>query len=491
MDNFDDEFETKMEELDSIGKKESKNKKSAKSSKKEDDNSVKTSFLETPEYILEQIKTATAATDATHAIEGGEYYFLIYNKKTGTTDKKKSFEYRGKLYCPIIDDISRNNGIALPSDVLEYGDTSDLINEIHIFLKKYIELPDFYEKFLPNLALFYWVYESFPFIPYLQFVGRTSTGKSTAMEVFGSICYKPINTTGSLTIASVFRVATSWKGTLLIDEFEKAGENAREMVSFLKSGVSNNLILRTEGEVKKEVKAYVVKAPKIFTSENPINDAGLQSRTIVIKMEKNKRPIPLYRLPHYYDEAQEIRNKLLLWRFRNLNNVDLTKIEFGFPELKFLDKRVQQVITPIYYFSGEDTKKDILEFAKEQEAETKRERRESLHGIIFEAMYNIYVKETIVPIGQIYNDINPQGAKYPVSEKKIGNVIRKILGFDIVRQGHENIRVVVLENQEEKIEELLEYYGITPSETSVAQVAAVADEPKRVSDEEIEEIFNG
>lgn len=484
-----DELE-QLEQFEEEALSEKKSHKSKASIKKKDDeNVVRTSFLETPEYILEQLKNATIATDATHAIEGGDYQFLIYNKKTGTTAKVKSFEYRNKVYCPIVDDISRNNGIALPSDISEYKDTQEILDQMHEFLKKYIELPSFYEKFLPNLVLFYWVYESFPFIPYLQFVGRTSTGKSTAMEVLGSICYKPINTTGSLTIASVFRIATSWKGTLLIDEFEKAGENAREMVSFLKSGVSDNLILRTEGDVKKEVKAYAVKAPKIFTSENPISDAGLQSRTIVIKMEKNKRPVPLYRLPHYYDEAQAIRNKLLLWRLRNLKNVDLTKIEYGFPELKFLDKRVQQVITPIYYFSEENTRKDILEFASEQESETKRERRESIHGIIFETLYDIYVKEGIVPLGQISNAINPIGTKFPINEKRIGNVIRKILGFNIIRQGHDNSRVVVLEGQEEKIEELLEYYGIDKNVLSVTQVAQVANVAVEPIDETVQKLF--
>ena len=71
------------------------------------------------------------------------------------------------------------------------------------------------------------------------------------MEVLGSICYKPIDTTGSLTIASIFRLATTWKGTLLIDEFDSGGEHANEMISFLKSGVSNRLLFRTEGEKKR------------------------------------------------------------------------------------------------------------------------------------------------------------------------------------------------------------------------------------------------
>ena len=67
--------------------------------------------------------------------------------------------------------------------------------------------------------MFYWIYEKFPFIPYVHFVGGTGTGKSSATFTLGSLCYKPIDTTGSMTISSIFRLATSWRGTLLIDEF--------------------------------------------------------------------------------------------------------------------------------------------------------------------------------------------------------------------------------------------------------------------------------
>ena len=137
-------------------------------------------------------------------------------------------------------------------------------------------------------------------------------------------------------------------------------------------------------------------------------------------MDKNQRRLPLYKLPHFYKEAQEIRNKLLLWRLRNFNKVNLEEIEFGFPELEIFDRRVQQIITPIYYFSDENAKKQIRIFAKEQEMETKRQRRESLEGQIFEIIYenyslSVFVDISLSSIAQVIN----KNTKYPVSERRI------------------------------------------------------------------------
>jgi len=69
-----------------------------------------------------------------------------------------------------------------------------------------------------------------------------------------------------------------------------------------------------------------------------------------------------------------------MWRFRKLNDINLSELEFGYKELKHFDGRTQQVITPIYYMADAKARKDILTFAKLQEEETLRERRESLDG---------------------------------------------------------------------------------------------------------------
>src|SRR3990167_4731261 len=357
--------------------------KKIKSRKKEEENVVYTSFLETDDFILEQVLDTTHTT---HTIHTTDTNFVVFNKKSSVVTKEPIIIHQGVEYRPIVDELLEKGTVLLPSGVEEYGDEKKLIGRIKEFLYSYFELPPFFENFVPYLALFYWVYDKFPFVPYLHFVGLTCTGKTTAQEVFGSICYKPIDASGAITLSPIFRTASTWHGTLLLDEFEPNGEGYDEMLAFLKSGVGNKAVLRTEGDAKREVRVYMIKSPKVFTYEHPIANAGLQSRTLVVEMHKNTRRIPLYRLGGFLEEAEHLRNQLLMWRLRNINKVNLKDIEYGFPELQGFDRRVQQVITPVYYLSDEKTKLEIAQFAEVQEKETKRERAESLEGQIFQVI---------------------------------------------------------------------------------------------------------
>src|SRR3990167_669438 len=457
--------------LQKIGKKISKEK---------NDNIIYTSFLETEKYILEEVQVTTHTTYTTYTTD---IQFLSYTKKSGSTELLHVYQEGEKEFRPIIDKLLDNKVILLPSGIEEYTDNKTLIEDISKFLYTYFEVSPFFEKFLPYLVLFYWVYERFPFVPYIHFVGLTGTGKTTAEEVLGSICYKPIDASGSITMSPIFRTASLWKGTLLLDEFEPDGESYKEMLAFLKSGVSNKAVLRTEGENKREVMAYMIKCPKIFTSENPINNAGLQSRTIMIQMEKNKKRIPLYRLGSFLSDAQKLRNKLLLWRFRNLNNINLNEIEFGYKELENFDRRVQQVITPIYYLSDESTRLEIVKFAKVQEEETQKERLESLDGQVFQIIVDNYpTQSTLKQITEVIN--RERNKSRLITERKIGSIVRKILGFEIQRLGDENVSTIILDNKEDRLKELCLYFGI-PVER-VVSVVSVGDnnsEPKEAKND--------
>lgn len=172
-----------------------------------------------------------------------------------------------------------------------------------------------------------------------------------------------------------------------------------------------------------------------------------------------------------------------------MNKINLTEIEYGFPELQSFDRRVQQVITPIFYFSGEETKKDIVEFAKKQEEETFRERREALDGQIFQCIVDNYpIEPALKLITEIIN--KDRGIQRQYTEKKIANVIRKVLGFDIERRGSENISTVVL-NDPKKMEELNDYYGCVLPVVSVVSVASVVNSTtnKDEIDQETRDIF--
>lgn len=453
-----------------------------KKTKEKKDNILEVSFLVTEKYILEQIANADDADDA--ELVGGvkKSSFIKYSRLNGEIEIVDKFEHNDKVYYPITDDTLQKGGILLPTGVKEYKNTKEIVDQIRQYFSERIELPVNpvnYEKFLPNLVLFYWLYDKFPFVPYVHFVGGTGTGKTTAMETFGSVCYKPIDSSSSLTIASMFRIATQWRGTLLIDEFEKVGENSKEVILFLKAGVSDRLLYRVEGERKKQVVAYVIKSPKVFTSETPINDAGLQSRTIVIKMEKNTKKLPLYRLKEDYEEAQEIRNKLLLWRLRTYDKIDLSKVRYGYPQLEVFDRRVQQILTPIYYFTDKTSRQDILTFAKEHEEDILRERRESLDGMIFEIILNYWSRGNEISIENLVTIVNEErknrGYKSEVTSKKVGNIVKKILGFETERRGHERKYWVVRNDDQAKRK--CSYYGFDfNSRTSSASSASSAND---------------
>ena len=62
-----------------------------------------------------------------------------------------------------------------------------------------------------------------------------------------------------------------------------------------------------------------------------------------------------------------------------------------------------------------------------------------------------------------------------MTAKKIANIVRKVLGFEIERLGHENVRTIVAEFV--KLKSLCLYYGHPIPRASVARVAAVANEP--------------
>jgi len=318
-------------------------------------------------------------------------------------------------------------------------------------------------------------------------VGLTGTGKTTAQEVFGSICYKPIDASGAITLSPIFRTASTWHGTLLLDEFEPNGEGYDEMLAFLKSGVGNKAVLRTEGDAKREVRVYMIKSPKVFTSEHPIANAGLQSRTLVVEMHKNTRRIPLYRLGGFLEEAEHLRNQLLMWRLRNINKVNLKDIEYGFPELQGFDRRVQQVITPVYYLSDEKTKLEIAQFAEVQEKETKRERAESLEGQIFQVIVDNLPANVSLAI--VHNEINKDiRGRREISQRKIASIVRRIFGFEIERLGDQNISTVIVENKEEKIKELVEYFGSYVSVGNVVRVVSVVNEPGSKFEQEMLEV---
>lgn len=140
--------------------------------------------------------------------------------KEGSYSIEQSVDTPDGQLIPIAkgNNLLKHRAVLLPSLPSEYGTEAELRNDIRSYISTYVDLS---EKFLDLAAayvLLTWVYDAFPELPYLRFLGDFGTGKSRALWVVGNICNKPFFASAASTISPVFYTLDLFRGTLILDE---------------------------------------------------------------------------------------------------------------------------------------------------------------------------------------------------------------------------------------------------------------------------------
>ncbi len=243
-----------------------------------------------------------------------------------------------------------NNVVLLPSMPEEYGSTAQLLDEIRSFIHRYVDVSPLYERIASSYVLFSWVYDAFNELPYLRIQGEPGSGKTRFLLTVGSLCYKPIFASGASTISPLFRILDAFRGTLIIDESDfRQSDERSEMVKILNNGnVRGFPVLRSEVSPQtKEFnpRAYAVFGPKIVATRGLFEDRALESRFLTEPMGERelRRDIPINLPQAQQREALSLRNKLLLFRFRNLAHctVDPSLVD------RAIEPRLSQIFVPL------------------------------------------------------------------------------------------------------------------------------------------------
>src|SRR5262249_38803310 len=141
----------------------------------------------------------------------------------------------------------------------------------------------------------------------------------------------------------------AFRGTLVIDEgdFRQSDEKA-DIVKILNNGNARGFpVLRSEILQTKEInpQAFAVFGPKLVATRSAFDDRALESRCLTEAMggRKLRDDIPLNLPASHKEEALSLRNKLLLFRFRNLGK------ERNLAELadRSIEPRLAQVFAPL------------------------------------------------------------------------------------------------------------------------------------------------
>jgi hypothetical protein len=146
-----------------------------------------------------------------------------------------------------------------------------------------------------------------------------------------------------------------FRGTLAVDEADYNGNSDlwTEVAKVFNAGyMRNNPVLKCDKENMPE--SFDVFCPKILSARKRFGDQATESRCLTLLTYQKPRirsDITLQLPGTFAAEAQEIRNKLLTWRFRNWRRITIDRAVES--RLTGLEPRMIQILAPLVAVSAD------------------------------------------------------------------------------------------------------------------------------------------
>jgi len=374
---------------------------------------------------------------------------------------------------PLVPVSARNNLIRhgvllLPERPKPFDSTETLVRDIEEYIARYVDLTDAFLRIASAYVLLTWVYDAFNELPYLRFRGDYGSGKTRALLVVGSICYKPFFASGASTISPIFHTLDTFGGTLIVDEsdFRMSDEKAELVKIFNNGNVRGFPVLRSSATPQHtyDPRAFSVFGPKIVAMRHAFDDPALESRFLTEDM--GKRPlrsgIPINLPDAQRDEARELRNKLLWYRFTILRKsaVDTTAYDDR------LSPRTNQIVAPLLsVISDPALRSSIREHMARSEKTIRTDRSASPEGQLLDVVLTLTGKDTaahitVAEITEAFTERFGKEYERPITPRYVGHLLRNRLRLTTYKR-HGNF--VLPNTQAAHLRVLAERYGIETS----------------------------
>ena len=371
----------------------------------------------------------------------------------------------------------KNEAVLLPSEPQIYGSEEQLLSDIRSFIHRYVDLSATFEKIATYYVLLSWLYDAFNELPYLRLRGDFGTGKTRTLLILGSICYKPFFASGASTVSPIFHTLDAFRGTLIFDEADfRFSDERAEIVKILNNGNMRGLpVLRTMMNRQREFnpQAFQVYGPKIVATRGRYDDKGLESRFITEEMgsRRLRSDIPINLPDEYREEARELRNKLLLFRFHRRFEI---KLDATLADPR-LEPRLNQILIPLLsVISDPVLRVELRSAALDAQANLVAERGLLAEAQVLEILAELMATSdhAVVPVADVtVGLIERYSAEYdrPITNRWIGGLLRKRLNLQTYKS--HGVYVVPM-TERTKVELLCGRYGVNV----VTDVAATAVE---------------
>ena len=370
--------------------------------------------------------------------------------------------------------------VLLPSEPAEYETEEKLVSEIQEFIHRYVDVSSLFERIASYYVLFAWVYDDFNELPYLRVRGDYGSGKTRFLLIVGSLCYKPIFASGASTVSPLFRILDSFRGTLIIDECDfRVSDERAEVVKILNNGNAKGFpVLRSEVVNKREFdpRAYNVFGPKLVATRGFFEDRALESRFLTEEMGQSqlRENIPINLPVAYKAEARHIRNKLLLFRIRNLGKKKTVDSLVD----RTIEPRLNQIFVPLLSIIEDNHARNALrELARRYNRETITDRGMDMEAQVLETIRDLKAtsadgKVLVKEVADWFADKHGDEYDKKITAKWIGKIIGKKLGLktERIRDGY-----ILAATEKSKLKRLYEKYGIEAEDG--AKKGIDADQP--------------
>jgi hypothetical protein len=354
-----------------------------------------TTYMEENNKIIEEIWDPTTGTPR----------FVVFDF---TADK---FEYQTS-YTSVADEVyplplepGESRSLALPNGVLEYGTLCELRKEmLEWALEEFDPVSNsaLFELAV-NLALTSWLTEwqegfGEKFLPIIQAVGPSETGKKRFLTVMRFLYYRSIYALKTTKVPSLFRLMEKWKGTLVLDEADLDDSTlSAEFVQFVNSRADGVPITRysAEDDVNKWFYSF---GYTILAMRKTFMDDGAQSRCLKYVSEGTNTPSDYNLIPpkEWVERGEKIRQKLMMFRLRALLR------PHKFPTQLIIEGvssfRVREAVLMLYALEDVDPTitKDIPRILKLLQKQTIEERSGSIEGLVLNTVYGWIDEDDVV-----------------------------------------------------------------------------------------------
>jgi len=442
----------------------------------------------------QQPRTPRSTPVVSKRLPDGTLIELVYDKATSRTRLARHHEgateyidqftgAAGGVFVPVSssNNLIHHEVLLLPESAEPFGSREELVRDITAYIDRYLDLSDDFRAIATAYILLSWVYDAFNELPYLRFRGDFGSGKTRALLIVGSLCYKPFFASGASTVSPIFYTLDTFGATLVADEtdFRFSDERAELVKIFNNGSVRGFPVLRSAVTPQQtfDPRAFNVFGPKIVAMRNSFDDPALESRFLTEEMGKRplRADIPINLPDVQRAEAQALRNKLLQYRFttRQMATIDAAVYDAT------LSPRLNQIMAPLLSVAEGTTLRDaITRGAAKTEDAVRAQRAGTSEALVLDVLCRLWKGTTqdylsVVEITDAF--ITRHGSEFarPITPRYIGQILRTRLRlYTYKRHGS----FVLPLNQDAHLRLLAARYGMSADAIPCAMPASPPDE---------------